>query len=225
LGNTLAAANLEQFIAKQGRQTHFALDVASGVPASLTGHESQEGNQLKTTIIVEGWTDTFTIRTILPGESEPITRQTPIEAPSLLDDLLAFDTYENYSFSFLRQIDSDWIATCDGLGRILMDAKQVQKLRDIEDKEKSDLRLIMKALQLSSAPWELMVLPSQSAGPASVSSVVNCFYRSVDQESVGDIVWLQTALSQLGTLGTQSLADGIYGKRTEACRITVVLMG
>jgi tetratricopeptide (TPR) repeat protein len=215
LGNTLAAANLEQFIAKQGRQTHFALDVASGVPASLTGHESQEGNQLKTTIIVEGWTDTFTIRTILPGESEPITRQTPIEAPSLLDDLLAFDTYENYSFSFLRQIDSDWIATCDGLGRILMDAKQVQKLRDIEDKEKSDLRLIMKALQLSSAPWELMVLPSQSAGPASVSSVVNCFYRSVDQESVGDIVWLQTALSQLGTLGTQSVADGIYGKRTE----------
>jgi hypothetical protein len=46
LGNTLAAANLEQFIAKQGRQTHFALDVASGVPASLTGHEPQEGNQL-----------------------------------------------------------------------------------------------------------------------------------------------------------------------------------
>ena len=98
-----------------------------------------------------------------------------------------------------------------------MDEKQVQKLQAFEgeDKEKSDLRLIMNALQLSSTPWELMVLPSQPAGPASVSSLVSCFYRSVDQESVPDIVWLQTALSQLGKLGTQSLADGIYGKRTE----------
>lgn len=221
LGNRLAAENLEKFIAKQAKPIpRGGGDVSGKDMSSLPSHESeitaQEVDQLPTTtIIVEDWTDTFTIRTILPGESEPITRSVPIEAPSLLDDLLAFDTYENYSFKFLRQMDQDWIITCKGLGQILMDEKQGRRLRAFESQDrKSVLRLIMSALQLSSAPWELMVLPSLSDVPASISPVVSYFHRSLAQQRVTDIEWLQRTLFKIG--GEIIRPDGIYGKSTEA---------
>jgi cellulose synthase operon protein C len=211
LGNNLAEVNLEHFISTQARQRKGG--DAQTKSLFLSEPIPQESDWPTTTIVVESWTDTFTIRTILASERQRTTRQVPIEAPSLLDDLLAFDTYENYSFSFLRQMDSDWVTTCVGLGRILMDETQVQKLQAFADegKKECDLRLIMNALQLSSTPWELMVLPSQPAGPASIASVLSCFYRSANQETV-DIVWLQAALSQLGP--EKIMADNVYGIET-----------
>jgi hypothetical protein len=147
------------------------------------------------------------------------TRHVPIEPDSVLDRLLAFDTYENYSFKFLRAFDTDWIRTCRELGSILLDKKQTQRLQAVagKDKQKPALSLMIDALQLSSAPWEMMVLPSQADGPASISPEVSCFYRALLQPSYGavrDVTWLQTVLTQLGIRELE--ADGIFGPMTTA---------
>ena len=213
LGNKRAVGDLEKFIETKDVQMHGTGAVSDPPPIR---QEQELVRTPKMTVLIEDrWTESITIRTVIPGESEVITRQVAIQPASLLDDLLAFETYENYSFKFLRQIDTNWIATCHELGRILLDEKQVQKLQEVEKKttQKSALRLIIKALQLSSAPWELMVLPWQSDGPASISTLASYFYRSVDQESIAEIIWLQRALSQLGT--EKIAADRVYGRQTE----------
>ncbi|HKP84355.1 MAG TPA: peptidoglycan-binding protein [Pyrinomonadaceae bacterium] len=223
LGNSLAAAKLEEFIAAQEIQPHDAGEIAakSVVPSVKSEPIPQEGDgRLKFTILVEDrWTESITVRTTLPLSIAPITRRVPIEPGSLLDDLLAFDTYENYSFKFLRRMDSDWVNTCRGLADIFTQELIVLDHLISAGKEinKTTLCLILGALQISSAPWELMVLPSHS-GPASVSWHMSRFYRSAIRlkDSVAEIVWLQTALSRLGQLDSQNLAtDRISSKQTE----------
>lgn len=169
-----------------------------------------------TTIQIEGnWVDSVTIKTKAPV-GEVATRRLPIEPESQLERLLAFESYENFSFSFLRQMDNDWITACKGLGEILLDEKQAQQLQPADGKV-SALCLIIDALQLSSAPWELMVLPSQLDGPASISSALNYFYRATIPYAptlIAETTWLQSALSRLGNQKLE--ADGFYGPKTKA---------
>lgn len=196
MGNKRMATTLKRFVSREDNGS-------SGSGAKVLAHDQEDVTVLpKTTIHIESnWTDSVTIHTIFPP-GETITRRIPIEPDSLLDLLLAFETYENYSFKFLKVMVNEWVAACYGLGRILLDEKQAQKLETIasNDQQKPALRLIIGALQLSSAPWEMMVLPFQSDEPASISSTASFFYRSLNQDALGtlaDVGWLQMVL--LGT--------------------------
>lgn len=220
--NLLAATPLERIIATEERRRQRAGGDVSGKTVVSEPLDQALSSENDDTVIihVEGnWTTSVTINTTLPHE-EVTTRHVPIEPASMLDRLLAFDTYENYSFSFLRQMTEDWINCCHELGHILTDKRYVQKLASFanEDQRKPALSLVIDALQLSSAPWEMMVFPSQSDTPASVSPAVSAFYRSLAPgdptlRSGPDIVWLQLALSKLGP--QPILADGIYGRSTK----------
>jgi cellulose synthase operon protein C len=227
LGNVRAAAELERFVAvEEKRKQRSVTDVVTkAVTPPPPSEESLPADKNTTaTIHVESnWTESVTINTSLPGEAVK-TLHVPIEPESTLDQLLAFETYENYSFAFLRMMSTDWLNCCVELGRILMDRSYAEKLQSFANAEqrKPALSLIIEALQLSSAPWEMMVLPYHSDEPASISPAVGAFYRSLPSDdrfsarghirSVPDISWLQLALTQLGP--QRILADGIYSSAT-----------
>ena len=223
LGNMLAIDELERFIDHSKQWVESAAFSSAKTPLggemfALRKTGVVQTTELTTTIHVrESWTEFVTIDTTYIDETVA-TRKVPIEPESLLDRLLAFETYENYSFSFLTAMDQNWIETCTGLGQILVDSKQAEKLKDLEQKVKTKpgLRLIIDALQLSSAPWEMMVLPSQSDGPASISPALRSLYRSLvpdPSRDVLEIARVQTALSQIS--GQSISSDGIFGKQTK----------
>jgi cellulose synthase operon protein C len=215
LGNNLAARKLKRFVA---REQPPESSLASGVDIQASESLTKEDEAPKTTIHIESnWTDSVTINTTLPGE-EVTTRRLPIEPTSLLDQILAFDTYENYSFSFLRSMDENWTAACYGMGQILLEEKLGQKLRElaVDLTQKSALCLIIDALQLSSAPWELMVIPPQSDSPASLFPALNFFYRSLGKPNLRssiDFTWLRSTLPELGD--ARILAETVHGRLTE----------
>lgn len=197
LGNNLAARKLKRFVARQ-KQPQPSLASRVDIKDTVTQAKAFEAEARQTTIHIAGnWTETVTINTTF-SDDQATSRYIPIEPESLLDKILAFDTYENYSFSFLRTMDENWIATCYGLGQILMDEKQGQKLwTQVTHHQYSALRLIIDALQLSAAPWEMMVMPSHPDTPASVSPTLSSFYRTVGLDSAGrvrDLRWLQKCL-------------------------------
>lgn len=228
LNNIRAAGELERFVAAENRRgPRGSRDVVTkAVTPPPRSEESLPADKNTTaTIHVESnWTESVTINTSLPGEAVK-TLHVPIEPESTLDQLLAFETYENYSFAFLRMMNTDWVNCCVELGRILMERSYAEKLQSVASAEqrKPALSLIIEALQLSSAPWEMMVLPYHSDEPASISPAISAFYRSLPLadrlsarghvRSVHDIAWSQLALTQLGP--QRILEDGIYGRATE----------
>lgn len=211
LGNGFAIGDLNDFIASHPP------DVARNADALAQGIARDDLKvpsltpKVITVHVEDNWTDVLRIRTTLAGH-DPAARDVPIEPGTLLDQLLAFDTYENYSFSFLQSMDQNWIQTCMGMGPILIENKITQQLQASDGRP---LCLMIDALQLSSPPWEMMVMPSNFDGPASLAPGVTYLYRALGPKflrNISDIPWLQNTLSRLGKERIQ--ADGVWGPKT-----------
>lgn len=214
LGNNRAIQELNDFIAEQ----EPVPETRTGGEAVTKGLWSPNINAVVTpravTIHVEdNWTESVKIRTTIPDEKE-VKREIPIEPETLIDRLLAFDTYENYSFSFLKQMTENWILTCTQMGPLLIDNKSADYLQR-PSKEKTVLCLMIDALQLSSPPWEMMVMPSGSDVAASLAPGVSHFYRSLGPKPsrTSDTAWLQAGLSRVGNEGI--VADGMFDRKTQ----------